>query len=1486
MTRLAAGLTRWLRRGAVMLLMLVVLLAIAFGLLQTSTGREWLEDVAARVASTPASSIAIVGLDGTIPFDMRAARIEISDEHGAWLVIRQPRIDLSATELLRGRVHIHALTADAIEVTRLPTGQPTPSMTPISERLRVPQLPVGIVVDRLAVDRITLGPDVSGEPVEAVLVGDAALTKTSARISLDLHRTDGRPGALDLRLAVVGSPPVLNVQVTADEPSGALLDRLFLRNDHLPLSLSFVGEGPLAQWHGRLNASGGTLAGLDFDVTFAVGQDTVVTVAGNAAVAPLLIPEIAKLIGDKVPVHLRAGFAENGLFTVDELSVGLAAGTITGEAILGDPDRRLVARLQGDFGNLSGSSDIVGQPVEGSARITATLSGTEVRPSLSIDASGNMFRVGGGGARQAEAHLTVGLTGERGQPGTRIDLAAEGSVRGAIFPETLAVPPELNRDLDWSLKVRMAPEGGSFDITQIAVRGIGIDLAGSGRFGPGPQVSDGRLHLSVADLRPFATAFGQSIEGSLTLDGTQSGSSGNQVVELQGSLGRLRVGVPAVDALTGGSVAISGAIEQSSQNAWTLHRFTVSGSGAKVTANGRFEPETRRLTAAIEAEIPSLKPLGAVLGDISNGRVSGRVALSGVLDHMGAEMELDGSGLQGGDARLAQIHLEARMPDVQAAKVAIEGRFRHGNLSGTLGLEVDGGNPAELLIPRLRVQAADSTVEGGFRIDRTTLLSRGTLVVRVPDLSRWSSTAGLPLAGSFGLRAELEQSRGQNVDLTATADRLSFGPAGSRVGLGKMEVSWRLADAFNAPTGKAQARITALTLTSGRLDEAKLSLTSVKPGRFAFTADAKGRFADPISFASRGEYQWSPRGRELQVAAFAGEIGGDRLQLTAPLKLTQNGADYSLSNLALSLGSGRISGNAALRGRALAGRLTVKNLPVALAARLVGQKGAGGTMTLDANVAGTAAAPTGRFSLTARDLTYAQAGHRLSSLSIDSTGDWNGRKLALKGKIGGLKGETLGFSGSIPVVFNPAPLSLSIPPSGRLTMRLEGSGDLSNLADLLPIGEDRLSGRFTLDAGVTGTPAAPAASGRLTVTGGRYESFASGAVLTNLRFDLSGDRDRFTLRALTASDSANGNLAARGTIELGRSGGPGVELSAKLTRFRIAVRDEAVVTASGDVTVVGPVFGPKVTGRLTVDRADCTIPDSLPPSVTKLKVVEINDSASATPSPRPANRGMAPQAASQKEPPAFAAPLDIQIALPGKTFVRGHGLDSEWRGQLEVSGTSAAPAITGSIESIRGTFDILGRTFRVATGVIAFDGGPRFDPRLYIAAEVAAADITAQAIIGGVASAPTITLSSVPAVPQDEILSRVLFKRGLGQISAGEGLQVAQAAATLAGGGPGVLDKLRSGLGLDRLSFGAAANGPASSNLNPAAGGNATGNPGPALSGGKYVASGVYVGATQGTTPQSSKMTVEIDVYPHVTIETERSQSGSTGLGLNYKYDY
>src|ERR1051325_9445564 len=128
------------------------------------------------------------------------------------------------------------------------------------------------------------------------------------------------------------------------------------------------------------------------------------------------------------------------------------------------------------------------------------------------------------------------------------------------------------------------------------------------------------------------------------------------------------------------------------------------------------------------------------------------------------------------------------------------------------------------------------------------------------------------------------------------------------------------------------------------------------------------------------------------------------------------------------------------------------------------------------------------------------------------------------------------------------------------------------------------------------------------------------AVLTHLRADISGDRDRVTVREFSAKDTGSGALDLRGSLALA-GGAPSADLAATLQNFRILGRDEGVLTASGVIRIAGPVASPRVTAQLTGGEGDLRIPDNLPAGVTKLQVVEINSREGR---PRPASRQVPP----------------------------------------------------------------------------------------------------------------------------------------------------------------------------------------------------------------------------------------------------------------------
>jgi translocation and assembly module TamB len=253
-------------------------------------------------------------------------------------------------------------------------------------------------------------------------------------------------------------------------------------------------------------------------------------------------------------------------------------------------------------------------------------------------------------------------------------------------------------------------------------------------------------------------------------------------------------------------------------------------------------------------------------------------------------------------------------------------------------------------------------------------------------------------------------------------------------------------------------------------------------------------------------------------------------------------------------------------------------------------------------------------------------------------------------------------------------------------------------------------------------------------------------------------------------------------------------------------------------------------------------------------------------------------------PPATVIGLDVKIDAPRAVFVRGRGLDAEVGGELQVAGTSASPQVSGGLELRRGTFDLAGASLKFTSGKVGFTGQgvtQKIDPALDFEAQTTANNITAKLDITGYADAPKITLTSSPELPQDEILSRLLFGVSIKELGA---LQVAQIGAALAslggvgGGGMNPLMAVQKSLGLDRLSVGSAAGG------------------GTSVEAGRYVSDRVFVGAKQNVSG-GTQTEVQVDLTRHLklqaTLGTGGTAQGATpdndpgsSIGLSYQIEY
>jgi translocation and assembly module TamB len=438
-------------------------------------------------------------------------------------------------------------------------------------------------------------------------------------------------------------------------------------------------------------------------------------------------------------------------------------------------------------------------------------------------------------------------------------------------------------------------------------------------------------------------------------------------------------------------------------------------------------------------------------------------------------------------------------------------------------------------------------------------------------------------------------------------------------------------------------------------------------------------------------------------------------------------------------------------------------------------------------------------------------------------------------------------------------------PAAALTASAKGEIDLGLANAFIPGGADHIAGHATVDLAASGAAAAPVLSGKVAISDGRYENQRYGTRLQQLTAVLEGNGSTLRLVSLSAHTPGGGTLSGEGDVDF--AGSMPVTISIKMDKARMINASIGTAVTDGALQIKGTLKSDlALSGQVKIVKAEIRIPDSLPVDVEEIPVKEIN---------LPPERQAEVDAAANAPPPkSVKIGLDLAVDAPEQVFVRGHGLDAEMGGALKITGTADAPIVTGALKLRRGNFNLLSRRLDFSKGIVTFSGGDRIDPVLDFAAtsKLPEADVTVT--ITGSAAKPTIALTSSPALPQDEIMAQLLFGKSSGSLSPFEAVQLAQAMAQLTGiggGGPGVLDKLRKGLGLDRLDIEAGEGGATSA---------------PSLSAGRYVSSGVFVGAKQGATPGSSAATVEIELTPNVKVETDVGADSTGKAGINLEWNY
>mgnify|MGYP003634539908 CR=1 FL=1 len=332
-----------------------------------------------------------------------------------------------------------------------------------------------------------------------------------------------------------------------------------------------------------------------------------------------------------------------------------------------------------------------------------------------------------------------------------------------------------------------------------------------------------------------------------------------------------------------------------------------------------------------------------------------------------------------------------------------------------------------------------------------------------------------------------------------------------------------------------------------------------------------------------------------------------------------------------------------------------------------------------------------------------------------------------------------------------------------------------------------LTGPLAISADVRGTLANPQISGQLRTSNARLESGLTGTVISGISAQGQFDGSRLVLPNITGSTRGGGSVSGSGNFNFAVAPGEGIGIMLDLTaqNARLIARDDFAATVTGPIQIRSSADGGLISGDVTLNRSFFQFGNaSETVALPQIKVREINRRADERPR------------VTRSRPWRFALNADA----PNRLQVEGLGLDSEWRANFKVSGPVDNFVMVGSADLIRGNYTFAGRRFQLGRGHIRFVGNQPPNPVLDIEAEAALTGLNATINVTGTGNSPEIAFNSVPALPEDELLSRILFGASISDLSAPEAVQLAAAVASLnSGGGLDPINQLRKAVGLDRL---------------------------------------------------------------------------------------
>ncbi len=681
-------------------------------------GGGFLERRIEGLLSSDTMSVEVSGFEGALSSRATMDRIVFSDENGTWLTVNDAVLDWSRASLLRGRLQINELGAREILLPRLPQGErqaepPSPEAQPFS----LPELPVSINIDQLAVDRVELGEPVIGEAAALSLDGSASLAGGSGEVNVEAARLDGEQGQFNIAGSFDNDSRELTVDVGIDEAADGIVANLIDLPGRPSVALDVEGSGPLSDFAAEIDLQtdgeprlAGTveLMGEEGATEFAVDLGGDVTALFN--------PEYRPFFGENVQLSAQGTRRENGAFDLSSLDLTAQSLQLRGQVSVGADGVPDLIDVTGRIGAGEGpvllpvGQDIeigrVGLDVQFDASESEDWTGEIVVENLDMpDLQAERVALDGSGII-AGANETLD-----------VEAGFDFTAAGLTLPDA-GLEEALGEEIEG--RIELGYEAGdpiTLDLLRLA--GAGFSLEGEGQVDPDGENVPLALTaaLDAQDLSVFSALAGRQLSGAaaLDLDLEATALDGGFDVTLDGETRDLSTGTPQLDPLLVGTTAIDLAAERD-RTGLRVSRLGVDNEALDLSGNADLTSDGGTAEASLRVDdLGRIDPelSGPATLDFSAERPADEWDVT--LRASGAEAEV------AGDAIVSQLDAESPLANFDLSVEAVD----LGNFSVFVGRELGG--------------SVDLRTRGQARLDASlaNVSARGTMTdvaLGVPEL--------------------------------------------------------------------------------------------------------------------------------------------------------------------------------------------------------------------------------------------------------------------------------------------------------------------------------------------------------------------------------------------------------------------------------------------------------------------------------------------------------------------------------------------------------------------------------------------------------------------------------------------------------------------------------------------------------------------------------------------------------------------------------